>query len=304
MNDQKEIEWTLRFEKLLDGQTFIAGKVILLDETYFSAGEIESASPRQCERATEILSTPTSVAIELEDLVPNGGSYDLPGVIRLVPRCVDFLNTLAFRDKLRFKIAPAEDPFVHIFDGELLIGSMTPITAPRERSEKERRKVAKERAADIPSVIIEKAEEGHPAAFRSMAMFYGRIYDLCTDYGVEYLKWMTRAAESGDSRNQYNLAGMYFHGEVVSQDYAEAFKWYREASDQDDPDATWRAGAMLATGIGTKEDPVAGLQLVEKAIELGSERAIQVRTFMREILSENDVKAAHENLIRQLENKT
>lgn len=51
MNDQKEIEWNLRFEGLMDGRTFITDQKILLDEAYFPVGELETAVPKQIEKA-------------------------------------------------------------------------------------------------------------------------------------------------------------------------------------------------------------------------------------------------------------
>ncbi len=42
------------------------------------------------------------------------------------------------------------------------------------------------------------------------------------------------AAEQGDAWAQYKLGWMYFKGEGVPQDYAEAFRWYRLAAEQGD----------------------------------------------------------------------
>lgn len=304
MNAPEPIKWSLRLENVVDGRTFITDRTIVLDEAYFPASELETATPEQIKKTSDILSTPTSVEFELDDLVPSAETYNFSDAIRLAPRCIDFLKTLSFHDKLRFAVAPAEDPLIHIFDGELLIGSMTPMTFPHERSENGRREFAKQRVADIPSGIVQRAEQGDPAAFPMMAFCYGRVYALCKDYGVEYLQWTTRAAESGDKQSQYYLAGMYFRGDVVSQNDAEAFRWYRKAADQNHPDAAWRAGIMLGIGIGTEKDPVSGLQLVEKAIDLGSKKAIKIRTFMRGKLSKDDMTKVHNNLIQLLENKT
>ncbi len=39
-------------------------------------------------------------------------------------------------------------------------------------------------------------------------------------------------AEQGHAEAQTYLAGMYYQGQGVPQDYAEAVKWYRKAADQ------------------------------------------------------------------------
>ena len=37
-------------------------------------------------------------------------------------------------------------------------------------------------------------------------------------------------AEEGDAKAQHDLAGMYYYGKGVPQDYAEAVRWYRKAA--------------------------------------------------------------------------
>ena len=46
------------------------------------------------------------------------------------------------------------------------------------------------------------------------------------------VKWYTLAAEQGDADAQINLAGMYFNGRGVPQDYKTAVKWHTLAAKQ------------------------------------------------------------------------
>ena len=46
------------------------------------------------------------------------------------------------------------------------------------------------------------------------------------------MKFYRLAAEQGYADAQYNLGVMYANGHGVSQDYAEAAKWYRLAAEQ------------------------------------------------------------------------
>jgi uncharacterized protein len=48
---------------------------------------------------------------------------------------------------------------------------------------------------------------------------------------AEAVKWYRKAAEQGYAWAQYNLGFMYFHGQGVPQDYAEAAKWGRKAAE-------------------------------------------------------------------------
>ncbi len=61
-------------------------------------------------------------------------------------------------------------------------------------------------------------------------------------------------AEKGNARAQYNLSLMYFKGQGVPKDEAEAVKWYRKAADQGDADAQYNLGVMYATGDGVPKD--------------------------------------------------
>ena len=65
----------------------------------------------------------------------------------------------------------------------------------------------------------------------------------------------TRAlAEAGVADAQYNLGVMYATGRGVTQDYAEAVRWYRLAAGQGDADAQYNLGVMYANGRGVSQD--------------------------------------------------
>ncbi len=53
-----------------------------------------------------------------------------------------------------------------------------------------------------------------------------------TQNDAEALKWYRLAADQGNAFAQGNLGWMYHNGDGVSQDYAEASKLYRLAADQ------------------------------------------------------------------------
>ncbi|MEC9341550.1 MAG: hypothetical protein VX663_08720 [Pseudomonadota bacterium] len=61
----------------------------------------------------------------------------------------------------------------------------------------------------------------------AMAAFFRGDYQ----YAVEKLRSL---AESGSAAAQYNLGRMYYIGEGVAEDHAEAVKWYRMAAEQGD----------------------------------------------------------------------
>ncbi len=65
------------------------------------------------------------------------------------------------------------------------------------------------------------------------------------------------SADQGYDMAQYSLGNIYFRGdEGVAKDYPEALKWYLMAAEQGNVPAQVAAGAMYASGKGTKQDYV------------------------------------------------
>ena len=62
------------------------------------------------------------------------------------------------------------------------------------------------------------------------------------------------SANQGYDMAQYSLGNVYFRGEGVDRDYAEALEWYLKAADQGNVSAQVAVGAMYAKGRGTKQD--------------------------------------------------
>ncbi len=63
-------------------------------------------------------------------------------------------------------------------------------------------------------------------------------------------------AESGDAESQFQLGRRYDKGEGVSQNLAEAAKWYRKAAEQNYGLAQFNLGLCYATGEGVTLDYV------------------------------------------------
>ena len=53
-----------------------------------------------------------------------------------------------------------------------------------------------------------------------------------------------QAAEQGDPEAEFDLGMMYSDGKVVSQDYAQAVKWFRRAAEQRVSEAQFNLGTM------------------------------------------------------------
>lgn len=62
-------------------------------------------------------------------------------------------------------------------------------------------------------------------------------------------------AEAGDADAQLNIGGLYFKGEGVKRDFAEAARWFQKAAMQRHPQAQFNLGMMYATGQGLTQNP-------------------------------------------------
>jgi TPR repeat protein/formylglycine-generating enzyme required for sulfatase activity len=71
---------------------------------------------------------------------------------------------------------------------------------------------------------------------------------------AEAVKWYRKAADQGNSGSQFGLGLMYAEGQGVPQDYAEAVRWYRKAADQGNFGGQFNLGLMYAKGQGVPQD--------------------------------------------------
>ena len=65
-----------------------------------------------------------------------------------------------------------------------------------------------------------------------------------------------KAAEQGNAEAKFKLGLMYYDGDGVPQDYAEAMKWYRKAAEQGDAVAQLFLGYLYFEGEGVPKDDV------------------------------------------------
>jgi hypothetical protein len=82
-----------------------------------------------------------------------------------------------------------------------------------------------------------------------------------------------RLAEQGDASREFDLGRMYFEGKGVTQDYAEALRWYRKAAEQGHIKAQFCLGEMYLRGQGTTEDQAEARQWIQKAAKQNDEKA-------------------------------
>lgn len=92
------------------------------------------------------------------------------------------------------------------------------------------------------------------------------------DY-AEAAKWFRLAAQQGIAQAQFNIGLMYDTGQGVSQDHAEAVRWYRLAADQGFALGQLNLGAAYASGQGIVKNDVEAAKWTRLAANQGNAQA-------------------------------
>ena len=97
------------------------------------------------------------------------------------------------------------------------------------------------------------AEQGDEYAQLNLGRLYYNGQGVLQDY-AEAAKWYRFAAEQGNAMGQANLGILYNFGEGVLQDYAEAVKWYRLAAEQGNVEAQTNLYGRYLLGEGVPQN--------------------------------------------------
>ncbi len=103
-------------------------------------------------------------------------------------------------------------------------------------------------AARQADVYLKAAEQGNADAQFNLARMYFSGQGMRHD-DAQAAQWTRKAAEQGHAGAQSNLVGMYAQGRGVTQDDAQAVQWFRKAADQGHAGARQNLQDMCARGI-------------------------------------------------------
>jgi TPR repeat protein len=102
------------------------------------------------------------------------------------------------------------------------------------------------------------------------------IWGDCLEEGIgvsqdyaEAVKWYRMAAEQGFASGQTYLGLMYKNGRGMAQDHAEAVKWFRKAAEQGNAFGQNELGGMYENGRGVSRDYAEAVKWYRKAAEQG-----------------------------------
>ena len=84
-----------------------------------------------------------------------------------------------------------------------------------------------------------------------------------------------KEANQGNPDAQLQLGRLYYNGEGVRQDYAEAFKWFKLSADQGNADAQLGLGLLYMNGEGVRQDYAKAKEWFGKSCDNGYQMACE-----------------------------
>ena len=91
---------------------------------------------------------------------------------------------------------------------------------------------------------------------------------------------------------QTALGLLYYHGEGVSKDFNEAFKWFGKAAEQGDAEGQFRLGAMYANGEGVAKDYVTAYKWADLAFRNAYLDAVRLRSYLEKRMNQHQLDEA------------
>ena len=98
------------------------------------------------------------------------------------------------------------------------------------------------------------------AAPVALADFEADLADTGKTDNIKALRELHARAAGGDADSQLNMGGLFYKGQQVEQDYAEAAKWFLLSARQGKAQAQFNLGMMYDTGQGVMPDHVQAVQ--------------------------------------------
>lgn len=118
-------------------------------------------------------------------------------------------------------------------------------------------------------------------ARKPAAEIHGQSAGSAPEVSREQIDKYVLKAGDGDVDAQYNLGIIYYHGEGIPKDFAQALTWFQKAAEQDDADAQYNLGFMYGRGEGVEKSHGKSLEWFSKAAALGHAGAQEILAKMQ-----------------------
>ncbi len=117
-------------------------------------------------------------------------------------------------------------------------------------------------------LLMPAALHGEPVAQYRIGIMYALGQGVTQD-SAQATRWFRSAAARGDRDAQYSLGLRYVLGDGVGKDFAEAARWFRMAAEQGQPDAQFSLGMRYLEGEGVSRDYEAAARWFKLAADQG-----------------------------------
>lgn len=118
------------------------------------------------------------------------------------------------------------------------------------------------------------AEVGNTVAQANLAYMYAKGIGVTQDYN-KAIEWGMKSAMQGNAESQWSLGGVYERGEGVEQDFNKAVEWYKKAAMQGYAPAQNELGIAYELGRGVKQDYNKAIEWYQRAAAQGFQIAQQ-----------------------------
>ena len=122
------------------------------------------------------------------------------------------------------------------------------------------------------SELMPAAKAGNADAQQLLGHMYYMGQGVVQDF-AQALAWHSKAAAQGQLESEYVIGTMYYSGKGVRQDYRGAKEWLQKAASGGHADAQYMLGAMYFTGKGVPQDYQQSVSWFRRAAEQGQSEA-------------------------------
>ncbi len=161
--------------------------------------------------------------------------------------------------------------FVKSFRGLVMVSTIMVLGCTGQAVEEPERAEVAPMTSEMAALSAD-AEHGDAEAQFNMGLAY-TLGDGVSEDEAEAAKWWQKAAAQGHADSQYNLCQMYTAGQGVPQDYEQAAAWCLKAAEQDVLHAQYNLGWMYADGKGVRVDLAQSAAWYTKAAAKGHVQA-------------------------------
>ena len=133
--------------------------------------------------------------------------------------------------------------------------------------------VLSESDADVVPETVPKAKGKDEKCIRAMELFQNGMKAYEANNYTKAFSCFKQAAEQGYAEAQFKYGQMYYNGEGVEKDDAEAMNWFQKAAQQECAWAQFFCGLMYAYGKSVPRNGYEAMNWFQKAAEQGLARA-------------------------------